>query len=175
MAEQSDKRSEILNGARPEILDIGDIPADRFDIFRKSELTKARLLTQEDFDLRGGIINTLEGSVSFKVGDFLAIGVKGEEYPIRTETMANTKQIVGGPDKEGWDSYRTTTKVKATKIDKPFGVKRVGTEDVIYGKAGDWLVDSGKRQFIVDGDIFLQTYEQSPLEEKNEDGKDDNK
>jgi hypothetical protein len=135
------------------------IPPESFRIFHKSGLTKARPLTQIDFENFKGNIQTLEGPASFKVGDFLAIGVNGEQYPIRFETMASTKQIIGEPDDEGWGNYKTTTTVRATKIDKPFGVQRVGTDDISYGKAGDWFVDSGKRQFIVDDTIFKATYE----------------
>lgn len=47
--------------------------------YRKITPTRARPLTQKDFDERGGVIQTKEGPVAFEVGDYLAVGVAGEE------------------------------------------------------------------------------------------------
>jgi hypothetical protein len=88
----------------------------------------------------------------------LAIGAGNEEYPIRKETMIDTKRLVGELDEEGWGNYETTTAVRAAQIDVPFAVKRVGTEDINLGKPGDYVVDTGKRQFVVDQEIFKKTY-----------------
>lgn len=145
-------------GSKAEILTPQDIAQEKYETYKKTGLTRARKLTQADYALTGGNIQTLEGPASFKPGDYLAIGVKGEKYPIRAETMANTKVIVGEPNHEGWADYETTTTVKAAQIDRAFGVKRQGTDETIYGKPGDWFVDSGKRQFIVEQEIFRQTY-----------------
>ncbi len=143
----------------PDIIDVSKIPDEKFHTYRKKELTKARLLTETDFSHRQGKIVTLEGESSFTPGDYLAVGSKGEEFPIRAETMKATKQLVGEVDEQGWGSYKATNTVKATSINKPFAVRRLGTDDVYHGKVGDYVVDTGKRQYIVDREIFELTYE----------------
>lgn len=125
----------------------------------KKGLTKAKILTQKDFEERGGKIQTLEGEATFVPGDHLAIGVKKEIWPISAKTMADTKEYVSGPDAEGWSLYKTTTTVMATPMDAEFSVLRTGTADVLKGKAGDYIVIRGGEQWVVDAEIFTHTYE----------------
>ena len=156
MAGGSEHPSEV------QIITPEDIDPGLFKTYRKTGLTKARLLTDSDFALRNGVVKTLEGEASFSPGDYLAVGPKGEEYPIRVETFTNTKEIVGEKDPEGWANYRTTTTVQAASVNKAFGVQCIGTQDVALGKPGDYFVDSGKRQYVVDKEIFERTYETIP-------------
>jgi hypothetical protein len=143
---------------QPELIKLEDLQPSEFRTYKKTGVTRARVLTETDYQELNGTIDTLEGPSSFTVGDYLAVGIKGEKYPIRAETMASTKKIIGEPDNDGWANYDTTTTVRALKINKPFAVQRIGTNDISVGKTGDYFVDSGKRQFIVDSEIFLQTY-----------------
>jgi hypothetical protein len=142
-----------------EILNIENLPQDMFGTYRKSTLTKARMLTEADVVDRAGIVQTREGTSTFHAGDFLAVGVEEEEYPIRATTMERTKEQVSDRDDEGWALYRTKTTVRALQIPKPFAINRTGLPGVLTGKAGDYYVDDGHNQFIVDQTIFHKTYE----------------
>lgn len=151
-------KNENINHVEPKLIDIQEIDISTLRTYRKIGVTRARILTLEDFESCDGKIKTLEGMATFHVGDYLAVGVSGEEYPIRAETMLSTKRQVGQQDENGWAEYETTTTVKAVKMQEQFAVRRVETSDISVGKAGDYLVVSPKRQFIVDADIFAKTY-----------------
>lgn len=132
-----------------------------FRLFRKTVLLRARLLTQEDYDYRGGVIYTLEGPVTFQPGDYLAVGLQDQEWPItpRAFTILYDEQVAG-PDAEGFVFYRSACLRQAVQITEPFTLKRKGG-DIFMGKAGDYLVRSveGEETWIVDRTIFEQTYE----------------
>jgi hypothetical protein len=53
-----------------------------FQFFQKTALLQARQLTDADYQLRNGIIQTREGPVGFEPGDYLARGIQDEEWPI---------------------------------------------------------------------------------------------
>jgi hypothetical protein len=134
-----------------------DLPKLNFSIYRKTALTQARLLTQADYEARAGFIQTLEGALSFEVGDYLARGSAGEEWPVRATTILATKIPVSQPDAQGWVAYATATQVQAVQILEPFQVYRENGE-LFSGKAGDYLIDDGTSQWIVDQEIFKATY-----------------
>ena len=66
-----------------------EINALPFRPYRKvaSFRLRARRLTHEDVEQRGGVIDTLEGPVAFEPGDYLARGIQGEEWPISPEPL----------------------------------------------------------------------------------------
>ena len=136
-----------------------DIPESDFREYRKSALTRARELTQVDFEQMGGTVQTLEGPASFQPGDFLAVGVQDEQWPISKATMAKTKQQVSEQDDQGWADYAATNTVRAVQMSEPFRVQ-ISTGDILTGKAGGYFVVSGSRAWIVDEEIFAQTYEE---------------
>lgn len=138
-------------------LEAADLPPQRLKAYRKSALSRARLLTDGDLSDRGGIIETKEGPVPFEVGDYLNRGVDGEEWPMKAAEMLSTKEAVSEPEVGGWRNWRNTNTVRAMQIDQPFEVKLVNGSD-ISGKAGDFFVDGGSSQWIVDADIFKRTY-----------------
>ncbi len=129
-----------------------------FGEYRKTALTKARVLTNEDYLTFGGVIDTKEGPASFVIGDFLAEGVDGEQWPIQAATMAQTKVQVREQDENGWAEYANTNTVRAAQVPEEFSVV-ISTGDTISGKANDYLVESGDRRWIVDREIFERTYE----------------
>ena len=45
-------------------------------------------------EVLGGYIETLEGIMSFKIGDWVAIGAKGEKYPIDKAIFELTYELV---------------------------------------------------------------------------------
>lgn len=131
-----------------------------FGTYRKSALSKARLLTEKDFEERRGVIQTKEGPVSFAVGDYLNRGVAGEEWPMKPDKMLSMKEPVSAPDADGWQNWRNINTVRATRVPKRFEVK-LSNGDVIAGKAGDFFVDSGSGCWVVDANIFRNSYVQA--------------
>jgi hypothetical protein len=129
-----------------------------FQFFQKTALLKARPLTDVDYQQRGGIIQTREGSAGFEPGDYLARGIENEEWPITKEHFATSYDRHSEPDAEGFASYRTTTICQAYQMLEPFTVRRM-RGDVLTGKAGDYFVRSGERIWIVDRAIFENSYE----------------
>jgi hypothetical protein len=123
---------------------------------------RARRLTQEDVEQRGGVIHTMEGPVAFQPGDYLARGIQGEEYPIRPEAFAMLYDVdTLEPDTEGFASYRSAPLLhQAAQITEPFTVERADG-GLFTGKAGDYVMRTvgleGAR--IVDRSIFEQIYE----------------
>jgi hypothetical protein len=129
-----------------------------FRAFRKIALLRARLLTNEDYAQRGGIIRTREGPAGFRPGDYLARGIQDEEWPITREHFETGYEQVTEPDAQGFATYRARAICQAYQMSEPFTVRRT-RGDVLAGKAGDYLVRSGDRTWIVDGTIFEQSYE----------------
>lgn len=138
-----------------------DIPGLDWKSCVRTEPTRARLLTETDFEERGGVVQTKEKAATFKPGDYLGVGVDGEEYPISKETMETTKRRINEPGGDGFALFESTETVYAARIKEPFATKR--GEDVLEGKPGDYLLfrltgDGGARMWIVDVDIFGRTY-----------------
>lgn len=132
-----------------------------FQSFRKTAPVKARPLTKDDYKQREGIIQSLEGPIGFQPGDYLARGIQGEEWPIQAGEFAAHYQQVTAPDAEGFAFYRNTDVRQAIQISESFTV-RMKNGDITTGKAGDYLVRSGDSAWIVDHDIFENSYEQMP-------------
>lgn len=129
-----------------------------FQSFQKTALLKARHLTDVDCQQKGGIIQTREGLVGFQPGDYLARGIQNEEWPITKEHFATSYERVSEPDAEGFASFRARDICQAYQMPEPFTVKRT-RGDTLTGKAGDYLVRSGERMWIVDCAIFENSYE----------------
>jgi hypothetical protein len=126
--------------------------------YKKTALTWARELTPRDYAETNGTIYTLEGPARFQAGDFLCRGVKGELWPVTRERFLYTKQLAGPVEADGFAPYRTTGEVVAVPSMWDFTVE-IGGGEYLSGKAGDYLVQSGDHQWIVDKTIFEATYE----------------
>lgn len=130
-----------------------------FQQYRKVGLTRARLLTDQDVTELDGKLQTLEGIVSFQPGDYLAVGVAGEQWVISRVTFERTKRAISEPDATGFSDYETLGTVQAVQIHEPFQV-RLARGDILNGKLGDYLVRSASgNTWLVDRAIFTQTYE----------------
>ncbi len=77
-----------------------------FQEYRKSALLRARPLTEDDFKERNGIITTLEGLTTFRPGDYLAQGIKNEEWPISQKHFTRVYTSSSEPDEKGFSLYR---------------------------------------------------------------------
>lgn len=132
-----------------------------FQSFRKTVPVKARPLTKDDYIHREGIIQSLEGPIGFELGDYLARGTQDEEWPIQAREFAAHYKQVTAPDTEGFALYRNTDVRQAMQIPESFTVK-MKNGDIATGKAGDYLVKSGDSAWVVDRDIFEDSYEEIP-------------
>ena len=129
-----------------------------FRTFRKTASLKARILTEEDYHKRNGVIKTLEGAVAFRPGDYLLRGVKNEEWSVAHHHFQETYERIAEPDKEGFALYQTNEIRLAYQVLESFMVQ-ITNGDVLKGKRGDYLVKSGEKTWITDRDIFECTYE----------------
>lgn len=132
-----------------------------FQTFQKTALLQARPLTEDDNQQRSGIIRTREGPAGFEPGDYLARGIEREEWPITKEHFATSYEQVSEPNTEGFAFYRARDICQAYQMPEPFTVRRT-KGDILTGKAGDYLVRSGDRIWIVDRTIFENSYKQVP-------------
>ncbi len=130
----------------------------QFRRFRKSALTRARLLTENDYNQRKGVIQALEGPVTFQPGDYLAQGVKKEEWPITGKHFEDTNKKVAPADADGFALYVAQDIREACQMQKDFSVKSTNG-DILNGKKGDYLVRSGGNAWVVEREIFESTYE----------------
>lgn len=124
----------------------------QFRNYRKTSLTKARLLTQLDFQQRKGIIQTIHGPATFQVGDYLGRDAM-DEYPIGRETLKQNYRKISQEDAEGYACYRTLDIREAVQMSQAFEAGGV------RGKPGDYLVKKGTRTWPVDRTIFESSYE----------------
>lgn len=100
----------------------------------KTTPTRARSLTQTDYEVRHGLIETREGPAPFAVGDYLAVDDLGE-YPIRRAALEQHYVQIAPPDEQGWASYRSTEVREARWQFRAFP-----TDCGATGLAGDYLM-----------------------------------
>ncbi len=129
-----------------------------FQPFHKTALLQARSLTEEDYKQRNGVIRTQEGSVGFQPGDYLARGIQGEEWPITKENFAAGYERVTEPNTGGFASYHAIGIREAYQMPEEFTVS-LKNDDVLTGKAGDYLVRSGNKMWVADQEIFENSYQ----------------
>ena len=58
--------------------------------YRKKQITVEAEQQDKDF-----VIDTLEGKMSGKAGDYLVIGVHGERYPVKRDIFEETYEEIG--------------------------------------------------------------------------------
>ena len=122
-----------------------------FKAYRKVVPTRARMLTEQDYEQRRGMIHTLEGPRTFTPGDYLARDAKGE-WPIKQATIQQKYRQVAPEDDDGFAAYLRITRQFAAPMPEPFLI------DGLQGKAGDYLVLGGEGGWPVDRELFEQTY-----------------
>ena len=100
-------------------------------------------------------IKTLEGSQQIEPGQYLATGTKGEQWAFGPEVFETYEPI---PDRPSYYTKRADVTVEAVRLAYPIEVRRPGWQH--EGKVGDWFVTlSPDDQYIVDADVFAETYE----------------
>jgi hypothetical protein len=112
-------------------------------------------------------IETLEGPVEAKAGDYLCRGEAGEPWPQSPKSLHERYLETDDVDADGWRQFTPRPDaegVLAAKIGHPFKVK--ATWGPLTGKAGDYLVkkfaDRDKPDpedvWLVDAKLFEATY-----------------
>lgn len=103
-----------------------------------------------------GTIQTLEGPVKYKKGDYIMTGPKGEQYPIGPDTFNQLKTDNG----DGTASPKRIDKlVKMADHDGSVVLKYNGST-LAYSAGEDYIVRHGPNDYgVVKKDIFAQTYE----------------
>lgn len=106
--------------------------------------------------LEATTIPTLEGSQNIKEGQYLATGVKGEQYAFDEDVFREYTPV---PNREGYYFKDTANQapVWAAQLAYPIEIHRPDWKHA--GKAGDYFVfKSATSQYVVDKEVFEMTY-----------------
>lgn len=109
----------------------------------------------------GGVLQTLEGPVSYQPGDALVTGLAGESWPVAPERFRAAYQPVKADDWADGEYLTRPVKALALQMHAPFRLSRGGAAgDCLHGQAGDWLLQYGTDDYgIVRRKLFEQIYE----------------
>jgi hypothetical protein len=104
-----------------------------------------------------GVIDTLEGPVSYKAGAYIMTGPKGEQYPITPDRFKELKVDNG----DGTASPKKIVKI-AKLADHDGAVATSWGDKLNYTAGNDYIVRHGANDYgVVKKDIFAQTYDTS--------------
>jgi hypothetical protein len=126
------------------------------DWFRTGSFETFKLPARERFTIADsdGTIETLEGPVRYKTGDYIMIGPKGEQYPIPPQKFRELKDL----NDDGTASPKKIIKV-AKLADHDGIVNTSWAEPLNYTRGNDYIVRHGPNDYgVVKRDIFKQTY-----------------
>jgi hypothetical protein len=113
------------------------------------------------FTEHAGSLDTLEGAVSFAVGDAIVTGIKGECWPIpRHQFERFYTPCAGLCNGQPGNYQRQPRDVSVAQLGQPTRITLSEKRGTLVGETGDWLVEyaPGDRA-IVAADIFQLTYE----------------
>jgi hypothetical protein len=99
-------------------------------------------------------IETLEGSQDIKAGQYLATGIKGEQYAFGQEVFDTYIPVEG---KANYFTKSSDVIVEAIQLTHPIEVFRSDWQH--KGKAGDFFLNNNGDQYVCDQEVFLKTYE----------------
>jgi hypothetical protein len=134
---------------------------------KKVRPIRARLLEQDE------TIQTLEGPVEARAGDYLCRGEAGEPWPQSAKSLHERYVETDEIDDKGWRQFTPRPDaegVLAAQIDHSFTVQ--ATWGRLTGKAGDYVLKKfadrdltdPKDVWIVDAKLFQATY--APVDDK---------
>lgn len=141
--------SEILTESTNRITD--DWFKDGFKTYKIPAKEKYEIADQD------GTVKTLEGPVSYKKGDYIMTGPKGEQYPMPPEKFKELKDDQG-------NGIATPKKiVKLAKLaDHDGAVNTSWGATLNYTQGNDYIVKHGPGDYgVVKADIFAKTYKQN--------------
>ncbi len=121
---------------------------DGFETYKKPRPERYEIATQD------GILQTLEGPVSYQRGYYILTGPKGEQYPIPPDKFRELKDDAGN----GICYPKKIIKV-AKLADHDGAVKTSWGETLNYTAGNDYLVRHGPGDYgVVKKEIFSTTY-----------------
>jgi hypothetical protein len=113
---------------------------------------------REPFEIaqKPGTMQTLEGPVGYKKGDYIVTGPKGEQYPIGPEVFQDLKVDNG----DGTASPKRIDKLVKLADHDGFVTLKYNGSNLNYKKGEDYIVRHGPNDYgVVKADIFQQTYQ----------------
>lgn len=140
-----------INDLKEKISDDWFEHEDAFVTFKKP--------TKEPYEIadQDGMIDTLEGPVSYQKGFYIMTGPQKEKYPISPEKFHELKI----DNKDGTASPKKILK-KARIANHDGKVKTSWGDFLMYNKNKDYIVKHGSNDYgVVKKDIFHQTYDTS--------------
>ena len=125
------------------------------------KVRKRPVRVQIRFARTDGVMPTLEGEVRYAVGDALATGQLGDEWPIPRARFLSTYEPDGDfPIGQDGTYRKRPLEVWALQLTAPRAVALSGGRGVLNGNPGDWLVEFSSDDFgIVNAAVFAETYE----------------
>lgn len=113
------------------------------------------------FAKQAGKLVTLEGEITYQVGDAILTGITNERWPIARSRFEVTYQPI--PQiRMGFDGkyFKRPISVDATQSTEITLISLNNSRGVLTANVGDWIIteDSGE-QWVVADEIFLKTYE----------------
>ena len=112
----------------------------------------------------GGILDTLEGRVSYAKGDAHLVGVNGESWPIEKERFFETYAPMPGTEAGTDGKYcKKDLPAWALQLNEPFVVELSNHKGLLKGQCGDWLLQYAPDEYgVVSREIFEATYRRYP-------------
>lgn len=165
MTEQSQTRKDAPPEKDPESLGGHEMPVDADGHNMLSgdwpmRVRKKLIRVRVRFAVDSGVVETLEGPVSYTAGDVIVTGQAGERWPVRPEKFHASYGPVP-PLREGEDGDYDSRPVEAYafRVRGPFEV-RLENGGELRGSDGDWLIghDDGSYGIVREG-LFPALYE----------------
>jgi hypothetical protein len=141
------------------------VEIDRLDDLSRDPLARSvwRRPTEAhvQFARTPGTVETLEGPVGHGSGAAIVTGGAGERWPVERVRFEASYEAIA-PTRMGEDGlYRHVASIGwARCAPQPFRLRLRDGRGVLYGKAGDWLVQYAPGDLaIVSASVFNATYE----------------
>jgi len=126
-----------------------------FETFKKALPLHFRVANDEE------TIQTKEGPVSARKGDYIMTGTEGENWSIPADKFKETYDILSIYDEEPVQGEAAKKKIMvfAKQMEEPYQVKVSWSSDLLTGDPGDYLVQYGPGDYgVVGKEIFNKTY-----------------
>ena len=115
-----------------------------------------------EFAESSGVLETLEGVVSYQRGDALMIGIKGERWPITRERFEETYYSSDPNLLLGSSGFylKKPVLVDAFQVDAPCAIHLLNGSGILHANRGDWILHSADgHRWVVADDIFKVSYQ----------------
>lgn len=113
-----------------------------------------------EFAKADGVLETLEGLVSYRQGDALLTGTSGERWPVPLDKFRATYMPLDASDENVMLYVKRPVKVWAWVTDRPLDVPLSGGRGTLHAEPGDVLVQYAPGDvYVVSGSIFEASYE----------------